>query len=292
MTDVVALLGVAFGIGIVVGMTGMGGGALMTPALIFLGVPPTAAVANDLVAAMVNKSSGALVHWREGSPHLKLAGCLIVGSVPTAFAGGFIVKAIGATANQETVVKLAIGVTLILAAATYGSRAVLTARRAAKGHVALDETVQVRILPTVLLGAFGGLIVGVTSVGSGSIIMVILLLMYPSLSPVKLVGTDLIQAVPLVTSAAIGHMIVTGIDWNILIPLILGGTPGTLIGARLANLVSQSLVRRGITIMLLLTGLTLLKVPPLLVGGLGVAMVVVGPFVWRAYRARLVAAGR
>lgn len=278
MTDVLVLLGVAFGIGIVVGMTGMGGGALMTPALIFLGVPPTGAVANDLVAAMVNKTSGALVHWREGSPNLKLAGCLIAGSVPTAFAGAFIVKAIGATADQESFVKLAIGATLVLAAMTYAARAVLVVRRRASGHVAHDESVAVRVLPTVALGAFGGLIVGVTSVGSGSVIMVILLLMYPSLVPVKLVGTDLVQAVPLVTSAALGHIIVSGVDWDILIPLIVGGTPGTLLGARLANVVSQSLIRRGITIMLFLTGLTLLRVPPLAVGILGVALVALGPF--------------
>src|SRR3954452_8641556 len=86
---------VAFGVGIVVGLTGMGGGALMTPALIFLGINPATAVANDLVAASVNKSVGAAVHWRTGSPNRRLAGLLICGSVPFALAGGFIVKAVG-----------------------------------------------------------------------------------------------------------------------------------------------------------------------------------------------------
>ena len=90
-----SVLIVSFGVGIVVGLTGMGGGALMTPALIFLGVNPTAAVANDLVAASINKSVGAAVHWRRGSPNLRLAGLLMIGSVPFAFAGGFIVKAVG-----------------------------------------------------------------------------------------------------------------------------------------------------------------------------------------------------
>ena len=89
-----SVLIVAFGVGIVVGLTGMGGGALMTPALIFLGVNPTAAVANDLVAASINKSVGASVHWRRGSPNLRLAGLLILGSVPCAFAGGFIVRSV------------------------------------------------------------------------------------------------------------------------------------------------------------------------------------------------------
>ena len=90
-----SVLIVSFGVGIVVGLTGMGGGALMTPALIFLGVNPTAAVANDLVAASINKTVGASVHWKHGAPNMKLAGLLVIGSVPFALAGGFIVQAVG-----------------------------------------------------------------------------------------------------------------------------------------------------------------------------------------------------
>ena len=100
-TGALSVLLVSFGVGIVVGLTGMGGGALMTPALIFLGVNPTVAVANDLVAASVNKSVGATVHWRVGKPNLRLAGLLVIGSVPFAFAGAFIVKAVGEVADQE-----------------------------------------------------------------------------------------------------------------------------------------------------------------------------------------------
>src|SRR5437763_5744096 len=95
-------------IGIVVGLTGMGGGALMTPALIFLGINPTVAVANDLVAASVNKSVGAGVHWRHGKPNLRLAMLLMCASVPTAFAGAFIVKALGAVADEESFLKQAL----------------------------------------------------------------------------------------------------------------------------------------------------------------------------------------
>ena len=100
-TAALSVLLVSFGVGIVVGLTGMGGGALMTPALIFLGVNPTAAVANDLVAASVNKSVGATVHWRHGKPNLKLAGLLICASVPFAFAGAFIVKALGGSGGGK-----------------------------------------------------------------------------------------------------------------------------------------------------------------------------------------------
>src|SRR5689334_21977042 len=126
-SDAVGVLIVAFGVGIVVGLTGMGGGALMTPALIVLGVNPTAAVANDLVAASVNKTVGAAVHWRQGSPNLRLALYLVIGSVPCAFAGGFIVKYVGGD-HVETFLKNAIGIALLFAAASYTLRMYLQLR--------------------------------------------------------------------------------------------------------------------------------------------------------------------
>lgn len=279
--DTTALLLVSAAVGVVVGLTGMGGGALMTPALIFLGVPPTAAVANDLVAAAVNKSVGAAVHWRRGSPHLRLAALLVVGSVPTAFAGGWLVDALGAGPEQQRLVKTAIGVTLVLTAVTYVLRIYLDLRGGAgrqRGEVRL------RPVATVVLGMVGGLLVGVTSVGSGSLIMVCLLLLYPALSSRRLVGTDLVQAVPLVVAAAVGHVIVQGVDPAVLVPLILGGTPGTFLGSRLSGVLSSSVTRRGIAIVLLLTGLAMLTVPPTWVGVTGIAAVVLGPLAWAATR--------
>ena len=284
--DVASLLLVAFGVGIVVGLTGMGGGALMTPALIFLGVAPSVAVANDLVAAAVNKSVGATVHWRSGSPDLRLAGWLIAGSVPTAFAGAFLIKAVGPSQDQEQFLKYAIGATLILAALTYALRIYLNLRSTIAG-APLDATYVVRPGRTMLLGAVGGLVVGVTSVGSGSVIMVTLLIMYPALSAVRLVGTDLVQAIPLVASAALSHVIVSGVDWSILAPLIIGGSPGTFLGARLANWVPQSAVRRGITIVLFLTGMALLGATPVALGIGGAALLILGPVVWGGARRRL-----
>ena len=285
--DVLALLVTSFGIGIVIGLTGMGGGALMTPALIFLGVPPTSAVANDLVAAAVNKSTGAAVHWREGSPHRGIATWLIAGSLPTAFAGAFIVRAAGSDDDREAFLKAAIGVTLLIAACAYALRVYVEMRRKASGKPVRDAEPTVRPIPTLLVGAFGGLLVGITSVGSGSVIMVVLLVLYPGLAGVRLVGTDLVQAVPLVMAASLSHVIVTGVDWSVLIPLVVGGTPGTFLGARLANRVSQSIVRRGIVLVLFLTGLSMLKVPPLGVAAAAVLGLVGAPLVWAALRANL-----
>jgi len=275
-----SVLIVAFGVGIVVGLTGMGGGALMTPALIFLGVNPTAAVANDLVAASINKSVGASVHWRRGTPNLKLAGLLIVGSVPFAFAGGFIVQSVGGSEEQASFLTAAIGYALLFTAATYALRMYLQLRYVTAGNVMSEDEPKVHVLPTILVGAVGGLLVGITSVGSGSLIMVALLLIYPTLSAVRLVGTDLVQAVPLVLAAAIGHVVTEGVTWAVLIPLVLGGTPGTFLGARMAAWVSQSVIRRGIVIVLTLTGLKMLGVPPGWVGIIGAGLLLLGPLAW------------
>jgi len=157
-TAALSILLVSFGVGIVVGLTGMGGGALMTPALIFLGIPPTAAVANDLVAASVNKSVGAAVHWQKGSPNLKLAGWLMLTSVPTAFAGAFIIRAVGAGEDQESFVKFALGCALLFTAGTYALRMYIQLRHVTDGNAIPVVDPQVRptsrppTAPTAIVG--------------------------------------------------------------------------------------------------------------------------------------------
>ncbi len=273
-------------IGTVVGMTGMGGGALMTPALIFLNIPPTAAVANDLVAAAIYKSVGAGVHWREGSPNLRLAMWLGIGSVPCAFAGAFIIRAVGGEGEQDGFVKVAIGCALLLAAATYALRLGVNLREIASGAQRHSEDPHIRPYATMLVGAVGGLLVGITSVGSGSVIMVTLLLLYPGLQAVKLVGTDLVQAVPLVMAAAVSHVIVTGIDWDVLIPLVIGSIPGIYVGSKIANRVPQMFIRRGIVLLLFVTGLNLVGVDPVLALAIGAVSFVAGTFGWALLRRR------
>ena len=279
-TAALSVLVVSFGVGIVVGLTGMGGGALMTPALIALGIDPTAAVANDLVAASVNKSVGAAVHWRQGSPNLRLAGLLVLGSVPCAFAGGFIVQSVGSHDAQQEFLTTAIGYALLLTAGTYALRMYLQLRYVTGGNTITTDQPRLRPFLTVLVGAVGGLLVGITSVGSGSLIMVALLLIYPTLSAVRLVGTDLVQAVPLVLAAAVGHVVTSGVDWPVLIPLIVGGTPGTFLGARMSAWVSQSVIRRGIVIVLTVTGLKMLGLAPEWVGIIGAGLLLLGPLAW------------
>ncbi len=159
-------------VGFTVGLTGMGGGALMTPVLVLLfHVQPLAAVSSDLVASMIMKPVGAAVHARRGTVHRALVLWLVVGSVPTAFAGVFVLRHLGQGDQVQDRIKLALGVALLVAAT-----AIVLKSRAADRNEARprsDEPVRVRRVPTVLVGALGGLVVGMTSVGSGSLIIVL-----------------------------------------------------------------------------------------------------------------------
>ena len=288
-----SILAAGFFVGIVVGLTGMGGGALMTPALIFLGVGDTSTVVTaDLTAAAIYKSGGAIVHAKEGSPHLDLAKWLIIGSVPMALLGPYLVAAVTDSQEElEYVLKMSIGFALLLAASTYALRLYINLRRVRGGVPDADPNPPVRPIPTLLVGALGGLLVGITSVGSGSVIMVALLMLYPGLAAVRLVGTDLVQAVPLVLAAAISNIALHGLDWEILIPLVIGSVPGTLIGARIAPRVPQSFIRRGIVVVLTMSGVALLdkagwaplgeeETHPVLIAVVGLVMVVLVPLVW------------
>jgi uncharacterized membrane protein YfcA len=277
----VALLGVSFLVGIVVGLTGMGGGALMTPALVFMGVPPTAAVANDLVAAAASKTVGATVHARAGSPDWRIVRLLVAGSVPCALVGAFALHLLGPGERREDLLRLAIGIALLVAATSYTVRIY---GRVFHHWGTTGGPERGPAWATVLVGAVGGLLVGLTSVGAGSVIMVALVLLHPGLTARRLVGTDLVQAVPLVIAAAVGHVVVTGVQWTVLLPLLLGGTPGAFVGARLATWVPASAIRRGIVIVLTLTGLGLLGVPPRIVGAVGAGLLVLGPLAWAALR--------
>lgn len=304
MTDLItasffAILAAGLLVGIVVGLTGMGGGALMTPALIFLGVGDAATVVTaDLTAAAVYKSGGAIVHQREGTPNLSLAKWLILGSVPTALMGPYLIKWLTTDAEQlDRTLKLCIGFALLFAALTYALRLWINLRRVRAGTHTSDDNPAVRPLATLLVGALGGLLVGITSVGSGSVIMIALLMLYPGLSAAKLVGTDLVQAVPLVFAAALSNIVLHGIDWGLLIPLLIGSVPGTILGARLAPRVPQSVIRRGIVVVLTMSGVALLdkagwaplgagedETHPVLIAVVGLVMVLLVPLVWGLVR--------
>ncbi len=291
--DPLLLLGAAF-VGIVVGLTGMGGGALMTPLLVLgFHINPAVAVSSDIVASAFMKPVGSFVHSRRGTVNWKLAMWLVIGSVPTAALGVFIANRLANPDALEHWLRNAIGVVLLLAAAGLIMRAYVRLRERAR---TLDGTafplphstgrveVKPRIFLTVLLGAVGGLLVGLTSVGSGSLMIVAMMAIYPAMRAPQLVGTDLAQAVPLVFTAAISHIAVGHVDWHIVLQVIIGSVPGTFLGAHLSSRVSGGIVRRALALVLLMAALTMLKVPTPVVFGAVVAALVVGTLAWARLR--------
>ncbi len=274
-----ALVGGSFLVAIVVGLTGMGGGALMTPMMmLFFNVPPLAAVSSDLVASAVMKPVGGFVHLRRGTVNLRLVGWLCAGSVPAAFCGVFLARAFAVS----DAVKYALGVALLLAVAGMAVKALLGGR----GGTASAHDIVVRPIPTLLVGMVGGLVVGVSSVGSGSLIIVALLALYPALKANQLVGTDLVQAVPLVAAAALGHLLFGDFQLHLTVSLLIGSLPGVYLGARISSRAPGGLIRALLAIVLLASALKLLDAGnAVTVGALAAATAVIVAG-WRVRRRR------
>jgi hypothetical protein len=284
----------SFGIGIVVGLTGMGGGALMTPVLVlFFNVPPLTAVSSDLVASAVMKPVGSIVHLRRGTVHLGLVKWLCLGSIPGAFSGVLIARSLGHGQQVQDIIRIALGVALLVAAAGLIARAYIRllehARRRDGRAAPLPEgppSVNPRVVPTVILGALGGIVVGFTSVGSGSLIIIALMALYPRITANELVGTDLVQAVPLVASAALGHVLFGDFHMDLTTSLLVGCIPGVWIGAHLSSRAPGGLVRRALAFVLLASALKLLHLPNRDTA-LTLAMVLVfAPLLWMLVRRR------
>jgi uncharacterized protein len=245
-------------VGFVVGLTGVGGGALMTPMLVLVfGVQPLAAVSSDVVAAVIMKPIGGGVHLRRGTVKLGLVKWLMVGSLPCAFAGVVLLKITGSGEALQAHIKLGLGYALLLASGGIIARPLLARRQR---QVLPEANDTVKILPTVLIGAFGGLVVGMTSVGSGSLMIVLLLLLYPQFSLSDLVGTDLVQAIPLVTSAALGHILLGDFHLALTGSILIGAIPGVYLGARLSSRAPDGVLRPVLVIALSSSALKLIGV--------------------------------
>jgi uncharacterized membrane protein YfcA len=254
MDPIVALAGLL--VGFVVGLTGMGGGALMTPILVLLfKIEPLAAVSSDIVASMIMKPIGGGVHFKRGSVNKELVKWLVMGSVPSAFLGVMLLKTLGSGALLQGLVKNALGVALLVVGVGLVVRPLLNPNRNA-GDSMLP--LQVKKLPTLLIGIAGGLIVGLTSVGSGSLMIILLLMLYPSFKLSELVGTDLVQAVPLVASAALGHILFGDFKLALTASILVGAIPGVFIGAQLSSRAPDHVIRPALIIVLLASSSKLL----------------------------------
>jgi uncharacterized protein len=242
-------------VGLLVGLTGAGGGALMTPMLILLfSVKPVAAISSDLVAAVVMRPVGAAVHLHKGTVNLRLVGWMTLGSVPMAFAGAYLLRLLGNGAGDQRNVQIALGAALLAGAAAMVIRYLLDRRSGARRTAKVAE-VAVRPVPTVAIGMIGGLVVGLTSVGSGSLMIILLLFTYPLLSAGQLVGTDLTQAVPLTAAAALGALAFGHVEFGVTASVIAGSVPAVLIGSLLSSRAPDRFIRPAITFVIFASGL-------------------------------------
>lgn len=281
-------------VGIVVGLTGMGGGALMTPMLVFFaGVEPLTAISSDIVASLFMKPAASLVHLRRRTVHLGLVGWLCLGSVPAAFTGAWFIGQVPPGERLDEVLRQLLGVALLVSTAGLVVRAFLQMWRnrlpLGEGPAVVTRRPELVVhpVPTVILGAVAGFMVGVTSVGAGSIIIVALLLMYPMLKASSLVGTDLTQAIPLVAAAAAGHLLFGSFSLVIAASLLVGAIPGAWLGAQLSSRAPGGIIRRILAVLLFASGLRLVGVPTEWVIACSALLVVVGGIAWVVIRDRV-----
>jgi len=247
-------------VGLLVGMTGAGGGALMTPMLILLfSVKPSTAIYSDLVAALVMRPVGAAVHLTRGTVNMSMVGWLASGSMPAAFAGTWILHLLGGSRSASQTVEVALGAALLLGAAAMVARYWINLSPKVTNpneqvSVAVRDIV-LRPLPTFAIGALGGLVVGITSVGAGSLMIVLLLFLYPGLSARNLVGTDLTQAIPLTLAAALGALAFGHVSVDVTTSVVAGSVPGVLVGSLLSSRAPDRLIRPVIVLAIFASGL-------------------------------------
>ena len=264
--------------GVMVGLTGMGGAALVTPMLVLVfGISPAAAVSSDVVASAIMKPVGALVHIRAKTVHWGIVGWLSLGSVPGVIAGTLIFGNVLAKSDAGKTIQSWLGWVLVLALSAMLARTWLSRRsKRLRGELAPTSADQpVRPLLTMVLGAAVGLIVGMTSVGSGSLIVTCLLLMYPLLRPSFVVGTDLTQAVPMLIAGAIAHAGFGSVSIAVVVSLLIGQIPGVWIGARLSSRYDGHILRWLLMVVLAATALKLLGVSSLIAGIIAITGVIV-----------------
>ncbi|TFW00783.1 sulfite exporter TauE/SafE family protein [Oxalobacteraceae bacterium OM1] len=232
-----------FAVGALVGLTGVGGGSLMTPLLTLLfGISPTVAVGTDLAFASATKTTGALVHRVSGNVRWRIVALLCLGALPAAFAATLGLKTFGALDQAIAhVIRYAIATSVLLTVVALLFRGRLLAWISAHPERQLQG---VRLdAATVLVGAVLGTLVTVSSIGAGAIGATILVMLYPRLSPAEIAGTDIAYAVPLTAIAAAGHWWLGSINWELLGALLIGSVPGITLGSFAARAVPEKILR-------------------------------------------------
>src|SRR5579884_3951189 len=263
-------------IGFLVGLTGMGGGSLLAPIMILVfRVPPVWAVGTDIAYSTVTKALGSIVHIRQKTVNFKVALWLACGSVPATLLSVTLVQYIRKHYQNliNSVILHALGLTLITVAVllvvkpfvmNYLEHRRLEAQQEAarKGEIVAQGSGRWerigRPIATALIGAIVGFLVGLTSVGSGTLIIVSLAFMFPKLGPKELVGTDIFQAFMLLASGVIGYLMAGTINWTLVVLLLIGSLPGVFIGSKVSKYLPDRLMRPVLATVLAISGWKLL----------------------------------
>ena len=243
-----------FAVGAIVGLTGVGGGSLMTPLLVLLfGIHPATAVGTDLLYAAITKAGGTTVHARKGHVNWRITGLLASGSVPasilTIWTLSFLPKQSPAVTH---IISVSLGIALVLTACAIVFRARL--QNYALSHADDSAHTKFQAPITVAVGILLGILVTISSVGAGALGVAVLFFLYPRLPAIRVVGSDLAHAVPLTLVAGLGHWAIGSVDWSLLGSLLTGSLPGIWLGSHASARVPERFLRPILASMLILVG--------------------------------------
>src|SRR4051794_40118654 len=258
MDPAIVLFG--FGIGVLVGMTGMGGGSLMTPLLILIfNTQPTTAIGADIFYSAITKTVGGWRHLKLKTVNMELVRWLAIGSVPAAIAGVGLVSVLEQHVSEDrldSLVYAVLGGTLLMVGVITLTRALIL-RDLVEERDRFDVERRHKVA-AVMIGATTGFVIGITSAGSGTVIAILLIAVY-RLSPKKVVGTDVVHAAILLSAAAIAHWVGGNIDFGLAANILVGSLPGVVIGAALSDKAPQGLLRTALGLVLIASGYFTLK---------------------------------
>ncbi|HEX5126183.1 MAG TPA: sulfite exporter TauE/SafE family protein [Rhodocyclaceae bacterium] len=244
-----------FAVGAIVGMTGVGGGSLMTPLLVLLfGIHPSVAVGTDLLYASITKAGGTVAHSLKGTIDWRITSLLAMGSLPAAAVTLWTVSqfAPGGLGGASALISVSLGVALLLTALSliFRSRIIAFAQK----HASIEPNPRRTTILTVITGIILGILVSISSVGAGALGVTALFFLYPSLPARRIVGSDIAHAVPLTLVAGLGHWWLGTVNWNLLGSLLIGSLPGIWIGSQISARLPESVLRPLLALMLVLIG--------------------------------------
>jgi uncharacterized membrane protein YfcA len=247
--------------------------------ILLFSVKPSTAISSDLVAAVVMRPVGAAVHYGRRTINFGLVGWMAAGAVPAAFAGSYLLHLLGDTKDAQVNVEYGLGAALLLGTAAMVLRYVLDRRSGQRRGGTIDAVTPRRLL-TVAVGVVGGLVVGITSVGAGSLMIVMLMFLYPSLGANQLVGTDLAQAIPLTGAAALGALAFGHVALPVSTSIIVGAVPAVLVGAMVSSRIPDAYLRPAIGFAVFASGLKYVGVDVRTLGWIAVGTVVALTAAW------------